>query len=145
MTWRFSDSDPSSWRAAGDASIQYADSGLKVISRGDDPMILAEGISIDPGDATYILLRMQAETEGEDAEARVFWASADQSFGEERSAFFRIHTDGEMHGYVLRLASLPGWMWSGPVARLRLDPLDRNGEAVVESIELVYRDELWDD
>lgn len=145
VEWSFFDGGSLGWSATGDASAEDENAGLAVTSSGEDPQLRVEGLDIDPRDVTYLLMRMQADAEGEDAEARVFWGSEDQGFGDERSAFFRIRTDGEMHDYVLRLASLPSWMWSRPIARLRFDPLDRPGKVVLESIELVYRDELSDD
>jgi hypothetical protein len=101
-------------------------------------------LDLDPRSVTYATLRMRAG--GADSAAmagQLFWRFGEEPFAEGQSVRFRIRTDGGEHLYLLRLASLPGWAWSGPITGLRLDLVNAStDEIAIRSLDLIQVDEL---
>jgi hypothetical protein len=140
--WRFSSDGPEGWEPVWDVSLSdIREDGWYTLTSGPDPQLQNLALVLDPRSVTYLVLRMRAEGEAEIREginAQVFWRSGDEGFAEERSVLFGVVPDGQDHTYLLRLASFPGWAWSGSITGLRLDPADASGVRVtIRSIEFI--------
>ena len=101
-------------------------------------------LALAPRSVTYLALRMRVEGEGaNEAEAQLLWRAANDEFSEDQSTVLDVPIDGQFHLYLIRLASLPGWYWSGPVAELRLDPVSTpDAQVTIDSITFLHVDEL---
>lgn len=101
-------------------------------------------LDLDPRTITYAALRMRAGgTDSDTMAGQLFWRSGEEPFTEGKSVGFRLLPDGGEHLYLLRLASLPGWSWSGPITGLRLDIVNATSDEIaIRSLDLIQVDEL---
>lgn len=151
--WMFSSECLDGWQPVWDVSVsEIREDGWYTLTAGPDPQLQNLALGLDPRSVTYLVLHMRAEgkTEGRGTEermnAQLYWRSGNEEFAEKRSVLFGIVPDGQDHTYLLRMASFPGWAWSGPVTGLRLDPADTSGVRVTISLmEFIQVDEVVKD
>jgi hypothetical protein len=142
--WVFSSGKLDGWEPVQDVLVpEIRADGWFMLTTGSDPQVQNLDLVLDPRSVTYLVLRMCVEGETEESlNAQLFWRSDDREFVQERSVLFNVVPDGQDHVYLLRLASFPGWAWSGPITGLRLDPVDTSGVKVtISSMEFIRVDE----
>jgi hypothetical protein len=146
--WVFSSADNhDDWLPLQQLSLLDArGEGKRMLSTGPDPQLQNSSVSLDPRSTTYCVLRMTAsEAERGSLQAQLYWTGAGGGYQEEKSVRFGVLADGQEHLYLLRLAAFPSWAWSGPLAGLRLDPVDAAGvDVTIKSIEFIQVEELID-
>ncbi len=100
---------------------------LVVRSTGDDPFLMARGLSLRGGPFT-VELRMKSASRGP---GQVFWTTrAAPNFHRDRSVGLEVKHDGEWHDYRVELP-VPG-----PLTALRLDPGTAPGEIRIEYVRV---------
>ncbi|MEN9934961.1 MAG: hypothetical protein RLZZ387_1540, partial [Chloroflexota bacterium] len=121
------------WRAAN-VSGERLD-GEWSFRPGADPALLSPLLALDASRYQAVEVRMASTAGARDAQ--LFFADADGSIDELRSARWTLAPGPEMTIYTIELRGAPGW--EGIVTRLRLDPVGvgDGGEVRVESIRLV--------
>jgi hypothetical protein len=143
--WVFSSGKLDGWQPVQDVLVpEVQTDGWFMLTAGSDPQVQNLDLVLDPRSVTYLVLRMcvEGETEGS-LNAQLFWRLDDREFVQERSVLFSVVPDGQDHVYLLRLASFPGWTWSGPITGLRLDPADTSGvRVIIRSMEFIQVDEI---
>lgn len=88
---------------------------------GNDARLIAPAwTEINADQYDQLVLRMRSHDGAH--RASIFWASADESFSDERQAQFEAPGDTEFHDLVIPLSAHPAW--GGTVKKLRIDPLD---------------------
>jgi len=148
MGWTFSSDDLDGWQPAKDVSrSEIREDGWVTHTAGPDPQLQNLALMLDPRSVTYLVLRMGVQVDGEaktggGMSAQVFWRSGNEEFAEERSALFNVALDGQSHVYLLCLASVPSWAWSGAITGLRLDPVKTpDVQVTLHAIEFIRVDE----
>ncbi len=124
--WEF-DSEPIGWQPNDQAQLSLEDGHLRIVSTGNDPFLT---IPVD-GRAGQHQITIRAKMAGR-TPMQVFWTTeAAPGTAEERSI------KGELSGSANEFRTLKLWFSTdSPVTSLRLDPMSKAGEMLVESIVL---------
>ena len=124
--WDF-DNEPAGWEPNGDTELALDGGSLKINSKGEDSYF---STSVD-GKAGEHRLSISAKFRG-NAEIQVFWTTeAEPTTSEEKSAH------GELPGSDAEFRTLKLYFSTdSPVTSLRIDPLGRRGEMLIDSIQL---------
>lgn len=122
--WNASLGNLTDWHIINDiAAAEVRQSGLFFRTAGSDPHLQNLDLTIDPRSVTYLVLRLTVQENHEETlTGQIFWRSSTASFTEEQSVTFSLIPDGKERVYLIRLASIPGWMWSDTITGIRLDP-----------------------
>ncbi len=143
--WDFAAEGLDGWQPVHGVSLsEVREDGWHVRAAGATAQLQRLALDLDPRTITYAALRVQAGAGASAAMAgQLFWRSGEEPFIEGQSVRFRLLPDGGEHLYLLRLASLPGWTWSGPITGLRLDLVDAAADEIaIRSLDLIQVDEL---
>jgi len=124
--WPF-DAEPAGWEPNGETELSVKDGSLHVRSRGKDPYFSTK-VS---GRAGEHRITISAKFRG-NADFQVFWTTeAEPGTAEERSV------KGELRGNDRDFRSLKLYFHTeSPVTSLRIDPMSRGGEMLIDSIQL---------
>jgi GT2 family glycosyltransferase/2-polyprenyl-3-methyl-5-hydroxy-6-metoxy-1,4-benzoquinol methylase/glycosyltransferase involved in cell wall biosynthesis len=109
-------------------------------SLGPDPSF--DLVPPSPGGprSRYLALEMSAVADGEAAFAQLFWATSPRRpLSERNSLLIPIVADGTMRTYLVDLEGVLGKAFPARVARLRFDPIDRQGEFEVANLAFLER------
>lgn len=110
----------------------------------EDPYIEKEHICIDTDKYLYLHIRMR--TTSKTIYAQVYFATIDNPYiSMDKSLFFKIEPDGNMHSYYINMEH--NRRWKGIVQKIRLDPAQYHdnypwsesaaGECTIERIEFL--------
>ncbi len=124
--WSF-DNEPAGWEPGGDTELSLEDGSLKINAKGEDPYF---STSVD-GKAGEHRLSISAKFRG-NAEFQIFWTTdAEPTTSEEKSVRSELRgSDAEFRTLKLYFST------ESPVTSLRIDPLGRRGEMLLDSIQL---------
>ncbi|WP_425402794.1 NEW3 domain-containing protein [Jiangella gansuensis] len=130
--WLFdTDGDAEGWEPGNHLTEPEVSGGvLRVTSTGGDPYLVSSTpLSIDAADGVVVEVTMQVAA---DSGAQLFWTSAAEPFfSEGKSTKFPV-TAGEPRTY-----RVPVRGFDGTLTGLRLDPLERDGDVVIDAIRIV--------
>jgi hypothetical protein len=106
------------WRAlnAREAGVE---GGWNLVPESD-PALLSPALGLDASE--FRALELVIDSGGVVGEGQLFWAGPDGQTDEARSLRWALRPAAAPQTYRLELAGQPGW--AGPIARLRIDPLD---------------------
>jgi len=124
--WNF-DNEPAGWEPSDDTELALDNGSLKINSKGEDSYF---STSVD-GKAGEHRLSISVKFRG-NADFQVFWTTdADPKTSEEKSV------QGELRGSDAEFRTLKLYFSTdSPVTSLRIDPLSRRGEMLIDSIQL---------
>ncbi|MBL8814625.1 MAG: heme-binding protein [Planctomyces sp.] len=124
--WDF-DAEPTGWQPNDQTQLSIEDGHLKVVATGDDPFLTAPVKGRAGQQQVEIRARMAGKTP-----IQVFWTTeAAPGTSEERSV------QGELSGSRNEFRSVKLWFTTdSPVTSLRVDPMGKPGEMLIESIVL---------
>jgi hypothetical protein len=109
---------------------KFPANGKLLINQG----IELETVEIDPKPVTYFIVNMKVDR---GKQGHLLWATDQKGFNKQSGLVFSLRADGTFHPYVIRLSSLPAWVWVNKITRLRLDLANEGGLAEIESIQLI--------
>ncbi len=121
------------WQPTHDVKpLTDTDQGIKIVCTGSDPYILTNPLDFSANQYSVIQMEMKV-TAG--SQAQLFWSSEQSpAITEDQSKRFMVEVDGEFHTYTLRLKSHE--RWDGTIKRLRLDPLNTQGEVILRHFHI---------
>jgi hypothetical protein len=126
--WTFDD-ESHGWSARNDCAVSTAEGELRIRSSGDDPYL---DCAVDlPGGQTLLRMRARCRTGGS---GRLFWQTAQSSWGEQNANSFRLKHDGKWRQYEVRFTS------SERLTHLRIDPGTEPGEFEIDWIRVDHED-----
>ncbi|WP_420810644.1 NEW3 domain-containing protein [Jiangella asiatica] len=130
--WLFdTDGDPEGWQPENHLTDPEVSGGvLRTMSSGGDPYLVSTTpLDIDGADGAVVEVTMSVSA---DSGAQLFWTTdAEPFFSEGKSTKFAV-TAGKSRTY-----RVPVRAFDGTLTGLRLDPLERDGEIVIDAIRIV--------
>ncbi len=131
-SWLFeTDGDTQGWSAENDLDdVSVSDGQLSATATGADPFFVNDGnLSLDVSDGASVEVTMRASADGE---GQLFWMTEDDPGPSEgNSAKFQVNS-GDMRTYRVPLQTV-----DSTLTGLRLDPLNAEGEIVIDDIRVV--------
>lgn len=145
-SWPFAsgEDDEDWWRGGGWLAATADREGWHACGSEDGLCLQNVNLTLDPQHITYLALRLRMESDSSGPlQGRIYWREASAGWAEQRSALFLLQGDGQEHLYLVRLASLPSWMWSPTIQGLRIDLSGCPApDITLRSVEL-FRAEEW--
>ena len=136
FSWSFLDAkDLTAWRVSGlDPGPAFTGDGLRVGLRSRDARVpsLVRTLDLDAGliDAVEVAVAGPRRDFRHRGTLQIFWSGPGQEFDGRRSA--RLQAVNDIGDYVTTYSFFlrPHPLWTGKIARLRLDPVSEPGESV---------------
>jgi GT2 family glycosyltransferase len=127
------------WVQSGQVRCETIGGKVRLVAGGGDAYVVLPSDLMRGGRVDYLRVRLRTE-EPAHASAEIYWVNADgEAFSQSKSFRFPLlrTTEWQEHIIDLRAASLAAMGdGSAPIRHLRLDPLDRPGTVVLDTITL---------
>jgi arylsulfatase A-like enzyme len=112
--------------------FQQNESGIRLLSTGADPILMSEGVAIDPATVNVVVVEMRSSASGF---AELFWSrGAVPQMHPASSLRVPVRGTGQRETLRFDVANHPSWQGAA-ITHLRFDPINQSGvEIAIESI-----------